>query len=537
MESDRDSTGVEETPPASDTSPKPPEAVPDGASPSEPTAWPRGKIPEWAERYIGKEIGFRYRIVRPLAAGGMGAIFLGQQTNLNRKVAIKLVRSNDPQVTARMQLEAESLAAVNHPAIVEVHDFIVASKAEVGECYLVMGYVPGVDLARYLDKRPRRGLATSEVLSLLTPIASALVELHSRDIIHRDVKPSNMVRFVGADGVVRCKLVDFGFARKRLDPNITSDGIVVGTPAYLAREVIMGAGHSAKSDVYALGVTLFKLLSGQNPHGSSNVGEIVRNAVHHSVSLPATMLGTSLGELTERMLSRNPDKRPDMIDVFKALNLAAAELTGEDDDDAAELPRKEPEEKPADEKGRDRDAPSSLEISAALTAAPSFRVLWVVIGALSIAVAALAVMLIMSMGHGEKSAAPAPAAVPMAAPPARRASPRRAVAPRRASPPDSKLAAIRKRCTDADTMRQMFHHARKVILGQLRGDLEQARLVLEALLTAKCTPSTSRHWVSYYLTMAHIKAGRCEAARKAWQVYRDYQRRTTGKAPSLPRCQ
>jgi hypothetical protein len=165
-------------------------------------------------------------------------------------------------------------------------------------------------------------------------------------------------------------------------------------------------------------------------------------------------------------------------------------------------------------------------------------------------VAALAVLLIVSQSRAPSGAASSPGDEDERIgqrPDSRRAAGRRAAARRAAAPGGAgtsrpladrrtEIAAIQQSCTDAQQMRRMFHRARKVLLGKLRGDQNRARLVLEALLTAECTPEGSRHWVSYYLTMAHIKAGRCAKARRAWEPYRKHHTQTHGKPPTFPPC-
>lgn len=514
-----------------------PPAIP-GLGSAAPRSRPQDEIPAWSRKYIGREIGFRFRIVKALAAGGMGSIFLGEQSNLSRQVAIKLVRTKDADMIQRMRQEAKSLAAVSHPAIVEVHDFIAVTGSRASDCYLVMGYVPGSDLARYLDTVGRGFLPPAEAVRLLLPIASALVELHARDIIHRDIKLSNIIRVVGADGAVRSKLVDFGFARWKQDPSLTAKGIVVGTPVYFAPEIVLGQSHSPASDVYAFGVTLCKLLTGENPHGEVDIGDLLQRAVQQSVALPVWLMRTTLGPLVQAMLSREPIGRPTMREVLVGLEECLGSLTEWDPvSGAGPVASSEVETAPE----HDGVQPSSgLWVGAGAQRAA----LWL-LGGLCVSLAAAVIF--FAVRWAPKASSPdaegtAVGAVTASAP--RRATPRptarrvRPVETPRTPPAPSlpSVAEIRRSCQSQANMRSLFHRARKIILGRIRGNLEHARRILQALLPAKCTPDATRHWVSYYLTMAYVRQGKCTDARRAWTLYEQFQIKRRGKPPSFPRC-
>jgi len=524
-----------------------------GLGSAAPPSRPQGENPAWSRRYIGREIGFRFRIVRVLATGGMGSIFLGEQSNLSRQVAIKLVRTSDADMIQRMRQEAKSLAAVSHPAIVEVHDFIAVTGSRASDCYLVMGYIPGSDLARYMDTVERGFLSPAEAVRLLLPIASALVELHARDIIHRDIKLSNIIRVVGTDGAIRSKLVDFGFARRKQDPSLTAKGIVVGTPVYFAPEIVLGQSHSPASDVYAFGVTLCKLLTGESPHGEVDIGDLLRKAVQQSVALPVWLMSTALGPLVQAMLSRDPIARPTMSEVRVGLEQCLGSLTEGD---------------PAPVVDGERVAPSKAEAEVEAEAAPVLDgvqpsrgvgalkiALWAVSG-LCVALTAAVIFFALRWAPKESSSDTNRTAVgAVTTPVPGRATPRatssragqgsaaQRVRPRPVGtariPPEPALptvAEIRRSCQSHANMRSLYHRARKIILGRRRGNLDHAQRIMEALLPARCTPDSTRHWVSYYLTMAYVRQGKCSAARRAWTLYERFQIRRRGKAPSFPRC-
>ena len=201
----------------------------------------------------------RYALGRLLGAGGAGKVFAGRDERLHRDVAIKLVptASAEPVARQRFVREARTAAAFTHPNAVALYD---AGEAD-GSLYLVMELVDGESLAEMLAARGPLGPAESE--RIMSAVLSALAAAHGAGIVHRDVKPGNVL--LGADGAV--KLADFGIA-KRLDDaagDVTVVGDIIGTPKYLAPELVGGAPATPSSDVYAAGVVLFEMLAGRPP--------------------------------------------------------------------------------------------------------------------------------------------------------------------------------------------------------------------------------------------------------------------------------
>ena len=209
-----------------------------------------------------RTIGGRYVLRRQIGQGGMGAVWLADDQVLGREVAVKRIGQfhdgTSPDLM-RAQREAKLAAKLNHPHVVAVFDFV----SERDEQWLVMEHVDGADLAVLAE--PSGGLLPDEAAALLAQVADALAAAHAAGIVHRDVKPSNVL--VTHDGTA--KLADFGIARAH-DSTMTASGRVSGSPAYLAPEVASGHPATEASDVWSLGATLYQALTGRPPYDTSD---------------------------------------------------------------------------------------------------------------------------------------------------------------------------------------------------------------------------------------------------------------------------
>ncbi|WP_106848654.1 serine/threonine-protein kinase [Blastococcus sp. Marseille-P5729] len=205
-------------------------------------------------------IAGRYRLDRPIGRGGMGTVWLCRDEVLDRDVAIKQIGAlpgEDGDGAARARREARLAASLNHPNAVSIYDVIEHD----GKPWLVMEYVPAKNLSQIIKERGT--LPPSEIAAIAAQIAKALAAAHQLGIVHRDVKPSNIL----VDELGTAKITDFGIAKGNADPQLTRTGMMAGTPAYFAPELARGRTPAPPSDVWALGATIFHALEGQPPYG------------------------------------------------------------------------------------------------------------------------------------------------------------------------------------------------------------------------------------------------------------------------------
>jgi len=267
----------------------------------------------------GTIIGGRYRIDERVAHGGMGVVYRATQLDLERQVAIKAMSSVDRSLLERFRREAIAMADVTHPAVVDVYDFVPVLTPDGGRLYLVMAFIEGQNLRSYARSLPQRRLPAPELVELILPVASALVELHDKGVIHRDLKPSNLMRTERTDGRPYLRLVDFGIARRHLDPALTAAGAILGTPTYMAPETLLGEKETTRSDIYSLGATMFHLVTGKPPRKRGSPRRMLRRMMRQPLRLPEELASTPLGALLERMLQVGASDRPDAIEVLRSL--------------------------------------------------------------------------------------------------------------------------------------------------------------------------------------------------------------------------
>ncbi|OMH33278.1 hypothetical protein BGP79_06775 [Tersicoccus sp. Bi-70] len=271
----------------------------------------------------------RYEIAERLARGGMSTVYLAIDTRLDREVAVKVMADHltaDPDFLDRFIREARGAARLNHPHVVQVLD----RGADDEVVYLVMEYVPGRTLRQVLDQRGR--LTPRHALALIDPVIEGLAAAHEAGLIHRDVKPENVL--IGHDG--RVKVADFGLVRAVTAPSRSTT--LLGTVAYIAPEVVLGDPTDARSDLYSVGVLLHELLTGRQPFTGESAYQVAHAHVSSSVPPPSRLvpgLSPELDELVQWCAAADPDNRPvDARALLEELRHIQSTLSDEDLDAA-----------------------------------------------------------------------------------------------------------------------------------------------------------------------------------------------------------
>ncbi|MEU0541890.1 serine/threonine-protein kinase [Nocardia sp. NPDC005978] len=264
-------------------------------------------------------IAGRYRLTDPIGTGAMGVVWRATDVRLRRTVAVKqlllgpgLTRSQALEAKMRAMREGRIAARLHHPNAVTVFD--VAE--EDGQPWLVMEYVNAASLAALM--REKGPLEPTEVARIGAKVAAALAAAHKAGIVHRDVKPANIL--VADDGTV--KITDFGISRAIGDVTVTSTGFLAGTPAYLAPEVARGENPESPSDVFALGSTLYAAVEGMPPFGEGDNPLAVLHSVARAMVPPPRRAG-ALGSVLMDLLAAEADDRPDMEQAAERLQAVA----------------------------------------------------------------------------------------------------------------------------------------------------------------------------------------------------------------------
>ncbi|MCW2962852.1 MAG: Protein kinase domain [Actinomycetia bacterium] len=245
-------------------------------------------------------IAGRYRLLEPLGRGAMSSVWLAQDEELERRVAVKMLAPSADR--ARFEREARAAAALSHPNICALYDYGEAD----GRPYMVLEYLPHGSLEERLKDGP---LPDAEALRLATEMAAGLAHAHERDLVHRDLKPANVL----FDVEDRAKIADFGIARMGGSGTLTEAGTVLGTASYISPEQASGQPAGPASDVYSFGVILFRMLTGRLPFVSANAMELVR--MHRDDTPPsvAEFRGDAparLESLAAAALAKDPADRP-----------------------------------------------------------------------------------------------------------------------------------------------------------------------------------------------------------------------------------
>lgn len=276
-----------------------------------------------------------FQIIRRIGQGGMGEVYLAEQTSLKRKVALKFLRPDlaaNPAALSRFRAEAEAVAQINHGNIVQV--YTVGEHA--GRQFMALEYVEGINLRDYLAKKGAPDLPRA--LLIMKQVAAALQRAGEMGIVHRDIKPENIL--LTRKGEV--KVTDFGLVRvfgNDQPSSLTQTGLTMGTPLYMSPEQVQGKAVDPRSDVYSFGVTCYHMLTGRPPFMGSNAIEVALKQINETpppISSFRSDLPAELTLLVESMMAKDPTKRPQTgREILKLLNTQRSQVT---DNPFADLP-------------------------------------------------------------------------------------------------------------------------------------------------------------------------------------------------------
>jgi hypothetical protein len=295
---------------------------------------------------VGTVLAGRYRILSQLGEGAMGAVYLGEHLRIGRRDAIKVLRpslAGDAEAMARFGRGVRNVSRIHHANVCTVYDF---GDTEEGRGFLAMEYVPGGTLADLLQREGR--LPASRAVEIARQAAAALQAAHDAGIVHRDLKPGNLMVAPGRDGADVVKVVDFDIAKGSAEGepgDVTRVGFVVGTPEYMSPEQLLGEPLDGRSDVYSLGLVLFRMLAGALPFRAPTTQDLlVQRLTIAPLPLADVLPGLdaphALQDALDRALQRRPDDRfASAAEFARAIEAAVASPSADPPSNASPRPR------------------------------------------------------------------------------------------------------------------------------------------------------------------------------------------------------
>ena len=269
----------------------------------------------------------RYAVLKKLGEGGRGVVYKARDTVLNRVVAIKMLKSAalSEEAYSRFMREAQVVAKLNHPNIVSIYDIGKEDEKQ----FFVLEFVDGMSVRELLGTYPDGRCDMQTVLRVSIDVCSALEYAHSQGVLHRDVKPENIL--ISEEGTA--KLMDFGLARMLGQPSITQEGIIVGTVAYVAPEIALGKGADVRSDLYSFGAVLYEMVAGKPPFPGEDSVKIIFSHIHDYPVSPSRLnpkVPQVLADCIMKLLEKEPGKRyQSAADLLKVLREVAEEFLKE----------------------------------------------------------------------------------------------------------------------------------------------------------------------------------------------------------------
>ncbi|WP_415710394.1 Stk1 family PASTA domain-containing Ser/Thr kinase, partial [Catellicoccus marimammalium] len=266
---------------------------------------------------VGQKINGRYEIIRGIGSGGMAKVYLAYDLILNREVAVKILRfdfQNDPKALQRFQREALAASEIVHPNVVEIYDI----GEDHGLQYIVMEYVKGTDLKTYIYENAP--ISFDKAVDIMQQILSAVAVAHQHRIIHRDLKPQNIL----INGAGECKITDFGIAVALSETSITQTSTLLGSVHYLSPEQARGANAIPQSDIYALGIILYELLTGKVPFDGESAVSIALK--HFQEEIPSVRkVNPNIPQALENVIFKATAKDPN--ERYRSVNEMSEDLS------------------------------------------------------------------------------------------------------------------------------------------------------------------------------------------------------------------